>query len=379
MRVAVIGAGILGASIAWHLARARVEVVLVDRADPGRATDAGAGIVCPWGAPDPHPARYALAAGAARYYPELVAALAEEGETELGYRRVGALFVSDDPDKLARVEQRVRSRLPDAPEAGPVDRLTPSEARSLFPPLGEGIAAVRVGGGARVDGRLAAQALQRAAIARGAEVRKGTASLLLGGGRVRGVSVDGEILECDAVVAAVGAWAAELLAPAGVRIPVAPQRGQIIHLRLPGADTAAWPILEPMNGYYLLAFDDSRVVVGATRETGSGFDYRLTAGGVAEVLNAGLAVAPGLADWALHETRIGFRPLAADDRPILGPVAGLDNLVIAGGLGASGLTLGPYAGALVAQLLARGETELPLAPFHPARSGAQPFSRSTVS
>jgi D-amino-acid dehydrogenase len=90
-------------------------------------------------------------------------------------------------------------------------------------------------------------------------------------------------------------------------------------------------------------------VVGATRETGSGFDYRVTAAGAAEVLNAGLAVAPGLRSWTLDEIRIGFRPLALDEVPKLGPVPGLDNLLIGNGLGPSGLTMGPYCGLLLAQ------------------------------
>ena len=74
-----------------------------------------------------------------------------------------------------------------------------------------------------------------------------------------------------------------MLEPTGVRLAVVPQRGQILHLRQPGIDTAGWPVLMPLNSYYLLAFEDSRVVVGATRETGTGFDYRVTAAGVAEV------------------------------------------------------------------------------------------------
>ncbi|MGH6987731.1 MAG: NAD(P)/FAD-dependent oxidoreductase [Caulobacteraceae bacterium] len=365
MKVAVVGGGILGASAAYHLAGEGAEVVLVDRADEGRATDAGAGIVCPWGAAYAEPASYQLAAAAARYYPRLVAALAREGEGGFAYRQVGALFVSSEAAKLDALEERLAERLPQAPEAGPIERLTSKEARGRFPPLGEGIAAVSIGGGARVDGALIAQALTRAALGRGAQLRKGSAQLLLRGGRLAGIEVEGEALECDLVVAAVGAWADEFLAPAGVRLSVEPQRGQILHLRRDGEATAAWPIVEMMNSYYMLAFEDSRVVIGATRETRAGFDHRLTAGGIAEVLNAALAVAPALAEWTISETRIGFRPLAADEKPVLGPAPGLENLIIANGLGPSGLTLGPYAGALIAQLIAKGRAEMPLEPFHP--------------
>jgi glycine/D-amino acid oxidase-like deaminating enzyme len=122
-------------------------------------------------------------------------------------------------------------------------------------------------------------------------------------------------------------------------------------------------VLLPLSSYYLLAFEYSRVVVGATRETNSGFDYRLTAAGVAEVLNAGLAVAPGLAPWTLHEIRMGFRPIAHDNRPKLGPVPGVDNLLVGNGLGPSGLSMGPYSGALLANAMLGKPTELALGPF----------------
>jgi D-amino-acid dehydrogenase len=134
---------------------------------------------------------------------------------------------------------------------------------------------------------------------------------------------------------------------------------------MPGTDTARWPVLLPLSSYYLLAFEDSRVVVGATRETNSGFDYRLTASGVAEVLNAGLGVAPGLASWTVHEIRIGFRPLAHDNRPKLGAVPGFDNLLIGNGLGPSGLTMGPYSGALLAKVALGQAPELSLGPYAP--------------
>jgi D-amino-acid dehydrogenase len=166
-------------------------------------------------------------------------------------------------------------------------------------------------------------------------------------------------------IASAGAWAPQILAPAGIRLAVAPQRGQIVHLRLPGTNTASWPVLLPLSSYYLLAFEDSRVVIGATRETNSGFDYRLTAGDVAEVLGAGLAVAPGLASWTIHEIRIGFRPVAHNERPKLGPVPGVDNLLIGNGLGPSGLTMGPYGGALLANATLGKPTDLALEPFAP--------------
>ena len=364
MKVIVVGAGILGASAAYHLAREGCEVTLIDRADEGRATAAGAGIVCPWGSPGEDAASYGLLAGGAKYYPDFAAMLAEDGEQDLGYARVGGLYVPADPDELDAVERRVRSRAADWP-VGHVERLAPSDARTLFPPLRPDQPALLVSGGARVDGRRLVAALHRAAVKHGARFVIGSAELVLQGNRASGVRVEGEVIEADTVVLAAGAWAPKFLEPAGVRLAVAPQRGQIVHLRRPGTDTSRWPVLMPLNSYYLLAFEDSRIVVGASRETNSGFDYRLTAAGVAEVLNAGLAVAPGLASWTLDEIRIGFRPLADDNRPKLGPVPGLDNLLVGNGLGPSGLAMGPYCGRLLAEAALGKPVDLgPFAPVH---------------
>jgi D-amino-acid dehydrogenase len=97
-------------------------------------------------------------------------------------------------------------------------------------------------------------------------------------------------------VAATGAWTNAFLKPAGLTLSVTAQRGQIVHIGLGMTDTSRWPAILPGGtGHYMLAFDDSRIVAGATRETGSGFDYRVTPGGLAEVLEQALAVAPGLA------------------------------------------------------------------------------------
>lgn len=367
MRVVIIGGGVLGASVAYQLVREGAVAVLVDRADQGRATAAGAGIVCPWGSKLDDAPSYALLAAGARWYPRLIEQLAEDGECEVGYARVGSVYVPDDPAELAIVERRLRDRAADAPEAGPVERLSPAEARRHFPPLRPDLAALHVAGGARVDGRLLTAAMTRAAAARGAEIVAGSAELLVAAGRVAGVRVGGRTIDADAVVVAAGAWAPAILAPLGIHLAVEPQRGQIVHLRLPGTDTRHWAAVQPLNGYYLLAFDDCRVVIGATRERGSGFDHRLTAAGIAEVLNAGLATAPGLATWTLHETRIGFRPLAADNRPMLGPVAGLDGLLVGNGLGAGGLTVGPLAGRLLAEAALGLRTALPLADYDPLR------------
>lgn len=365
MHIVVVGAGIFGASTAFHLARAGAQVTVVDQAHEGRATAAGAGIICPWVSGVDDAAFYGLYTQGARYYDEVVPTLAGLGEHDLGFRRVGALVVSPNADELAMFRRILQRRQLDSPEMGEVSLLSPNDARIVFPPLRDDFAALHIAGGARVDGRRMGAALLRAAQRLGAAVRYGHAELIVDGGRVSGVLTKDDRLAADCVVVTAGAWVAELLRPLGLLLPIEPQRGQIVHLGLPGHDTQRWPVVLPPGSHYLLAFDDSRVVVGATRESGTGFDHRVTAAGQAEVLMEALHVAPGLATATIIETRVGFRPVGPTVRPMLGRMNGIDGLLIGNGLGAAGLTIGPFAGRLLAELALGHEPPADIAPFDP--------------
>ncbi len=370
MHIIVVGAGILGASTAFHLARAGAQVTMVDQAHDGRATAAGAGIICPWVSGADDPAFYRLYVEGARYYAELVPTLAEYGEPQLGYRPVGALVVSSDADELSAFDQLLQRRRLNTPEMGETTLLSPRDARMQFPPLREDLAGLHVANGARVDGRLMAAGLLRAAQKLGARLVGAHAELIADGDRVRGVNTRDEMIEADGIVVTAGAWAVTLLQPLGIALPIEPQRGQIVHLRLPGENTQDWPVVLPPGSHYLLAFDDSRVVAGATREAGVGFDYRVTAAGQAEVLTEALHVAPGLASATIIETRVGFRPVGRGIRPLLGAMPGIDGLLVGNGLGAAGLTIGPFAGRALAEAALGHEPPIDLDPFVPMQRAA---------
>jgi D-amino-acid dehydrogenase len=363
MRIVIIGAGVLGASAAFHLARMGISVTVIDAHLDGRATAAGAGIICPWvsGVEDPVFRRLYEAGG--EYYPDLIAGLAAAGETDLGYRRAGAMLVSADAQDLAWLERSARQRK--APAMGEITRLSPAEARGLFPPLRPGLGGVHVTGGARIDGRRLAASLLRAAEHHGATVLRGDAALAVAAGRVVGVDIGSERIEADRAIVAAGAWADRLLAPFGIAVAVEPQRGQIVHLRLCGAATEDWPVILPPGNHYIVPFDGGRIVAGATRESGAGFDHRVTASGQAEVLSEALRIAPGLGTATLIETRVGLRPVGAGIRPMLGWVRDIEGLAVGNGLGAAGLTMGPLAGRLLAELVTGKRPLLDLVPFDP--------------
>jgi D-amino-acid dehydrogenase len=357
-KVIVIGAGILGSSTAYHLSKAGADVTLVDRQDPGQATDAAAGIVCPWLSQRRNKAWYQLVKGGARYYPELIAKLEADGETETGYKQVGAISLHSDPEKLEKMAERAIKRREDAPEIGEVTVLSPAETQRLFPPIADEYGSVFVSGGARVNGRLLRNALVSAAVKNGASLLNGDASIIYENNRALGIKLEGKTLLADKVIVTAGAWSQELLKPLGVNLKVTPQKAQIVHLELPQTETDSWPVVMPPTNQYILTFEGGRVVVGATHEDEAGFDNRVTAGGVNEILNKSLAVAPGLANGTILETRVGFRPFTPGFLPVIGPLPNYENILLANGLGASGLTSGPYLGAELAKLALNQETEI---------------------
>ncbi|UYO02784.1 NAD(P)/FAD-dependent oxidoreductase [Paenibacillus sp. PSB04] len=348
----IIGSGILGASTAYQLAKMGADVLLIDRKDPGQATDAAAGIICPWLSQRRNQAWYRLAKAGAAFYPGLIKELEGEGETETGYAQVGALSVHQDPEKIRKMEERALQRKADAPEIGGITRLSEEETHQCFPLLERGYQSVRISGAARVDGRALRDALIRSAQRHGAAVIHGDAKLLVDGNRASGVSVGPDEYAADRTIVCAGAWAGQLLQPLGVRFNVRYQKAQIMHLQLENhEDTGTWPVVMPPSDQYLLAFEKQKIVIGATHENDvEGYDTRTTAGGMQEILNKGLALAPGLADGTFQEVRVGFRPFTSDFLPVLGAVPGWSGLLAANGLGASGLTMGPFIGYQLAKL-----------------------------
>lgn len=367
----VVGGGVVGASAALHLAEAGVAVTLVDRSDDGHATAAGAGIIAPGASLRPLPAFFPLAADAVRDYPSLIARLAELDAGDTRYETVGELFVATSDAEAAdldRVQGIIDTRHREGmPNIGATRRLDGREARELFPALGDVPAAIHVPEAARVDGDYLRRALVRGAQALGATVIDGDARIVEATDARVEMEIDGERRGFDRAVVAGGAWTNALLEPLGVTLPVAPQKGQILHLALGDMDTLRWPIIGGFGSQYILTFGPNRVVCGATRETGSGYDLRVTAGGLHAVTAEALRVAPGLADATLQEVRVGLRPLSDDGLPFIDRAPGHAAVVVSAGHGPSGLQLGPWSGRLAAELAMGQEPSSDLAPFRIGR------------
>jgi D-amino-acid dehydrogenase len=374
--VAVVGGGLVGLSLAFELAGGGASVTVVDAGFPGRATDAGAGILSPDTSADADRDSFEFAFGAAAHYPTLLAQLGAEGiDTDgIGYARCGLLSVGLRPHEDAWFQPF--ADLVTARSADVVSEITTSTAENLFPPLGSVHRVLHCTSAARVDGRGLAEALRRGAQARGVQMVSGTVRGVSGtgehGSTVGRVDVEGaDDVRCGALAVAGGAWSASMGEWLNSPLPIVPTKGQIVHLGVSGP-TESWPIVQPLLTHYLVPWPGGRVACGGTFEVGAGFDTGVTAAGLHELLRECLIVAPGLADARYLQTRVGLRPTSPDDRPVAGSVPGWDNVWVATGHGASGLLLGPYTAKRLAEEIggtADGTTSAFWPTLSPARFG----------
>lgn len=355
-KVLIIGAGIVGASAAYHLSDQQAEVVLIDRQEPGQATKAAAGIICPWASQRRNKAWYALASAGAAYYPEFIRSLEEQGEVETGYKKVGALAIHTDLNRLEKKVELLNKRKQQSPEIGEVELLDTAQTASYFPIVSDDYSAVRISGAAKVEGNQLLDALERVAVQRGVQSIKGSATPYIKEGKVCGVMVDGQIIEGDQIIIAAGAWASEFTEPLGKKLQVTGQKAQILHLQSNHAASGEWPVIMPPSTQYLVPFQDGRFVAGATHEETDDFDIQPTTGGILEVLSNALPIAPVLSDAVLAEVRVGIRPHTPNFMPVIGQLPDHPQVWIANGLGSSGLTVGPLLGKLLSQLVLGQET-----------------------
>jgi D-amino-acid dehydrogenase len=344
----VVGGGLVGTTLAYELTDRGATVVVVDRGDPGRASDAGAGILSPETNLDPAPGIFAVGRAAATHYENLIDRLNEDGDAETGYARTGSLLVAERPGDDVTMEAAAELIL--GRNVG-VEELDPDAARRHFPLLGSIRRALYNPDGRRVDGKVLRAALQAAAERRGVKWRQGTVTGIVGdagAGRVHTVQTDDGDIQTGAVALCGGAWTEELAAAFRVVLPVGPLKGQIVHLRLPDIDTSEWAIVQPVLGFYLVPWPGGRIACGGTMEATAGFDDRVTADGVHQLLRECLRTAPGLGVAELVEVRVGSRPVSADGMPLLGLVPGWSNAFVATGHGTDGLLLGPLSAAVLA-------------------------------
>lgn len=357
--VVIVGGGITGCSAAWFLARAGLEVLVLERdAIAAHASGAAAGMLTPIAEAEPgSPALAAGLASLAQLRSGLCDELARRSGVDPELERSGLLRVAHD----ARDAQLLHDRVDALREAGvAIEWLTPAEARTLQPGLAPDIAGASwAPEESHVRSPQLTAAYAGAARSLGARIVTGTAvtSLVVAGDRVTGVRASGAIearVDAGCVVVCAGSWSGGLrswLGAAGVELtvpPVEPVRGQILSLRetTPTLRTMVWD-----DGGYLVPKRDGSIVVGATEER-AGFDARVTARGLAQLATTAPRIVPTLGDAAVERTWAGLRPTSPDGLPSIGPLDGVQQLFVAYGHHRSGVLLSAVTGQLVREHVA---------------------------
>ena len=351
MRIAIIGAGIVGATAAYQLSKnSEVELVIYDDG-VGQATKAAAGIICPWLSQRRNKDWYRLTARGASYYPELMVQLQEDGMSQLPYEQVGALVFKKTPELLEKLEKISAERRKEEERIGTLTKIESENISSYVPGWNGTHGAIHCSGGGRVDGKLLVERQLYLAQQNGANVQQEKVSLVRDENGKVGVKTNNGLELFDKIIVSSGAWVKELIEPLGYYVDVRPQKGQLIELELETTEeTGKWPVCMLHGEIDILPFADGKIIVGATHENDQNFDLTDSQELQQKMYEEACEVFPPLKEAKWLGSRIGTRAYTSDFLPFFGSVPGEETLFVASGLGSSGLTSGVWIGALLAQL-----------------------------
>ncbi len=352
--VAIIGGGVMGSSIAYHLARRGVTVTLLERGDvPSAASAASAGGVRQQGRD-------------LREMPLAVASIArwENLEEELGadvhYRREGHVTVTEHMEDVPGFHPWMDAQR----ELGLViDLVEGDDLRQLIPGIApQVVAGVYSPSDGHANPILTTQAFADAAARFGADIRPHTAVLEIQhqGGRVSGVLTDNGPLACDLVVLAAGAWSMELAEPLGVKLPAVARAPQMIATtpmpsllnQVIGARGRALSLKQVPSGNY---------VIGGGWPGTVHLDRHIAIpwyGSVRGSLTDSSAIFPDLLRARVERVWVGIEAQTADEVPILGALPGVENLTVATGFSGHGFALSPIIGQVMSELIVDGSPSI---------------------
>ena len=373
--VIVIGGGVMGCSIAYHLTRRGVRDVLVlEKGGVCSGMTRRSGALVRMHYTNPH--EIALALVGLRYFQHW----GDVVGGECGFRPTGFVMAVDHVN-----EQRLRRAVAMQQSLGVDTRaIGPAELRELQPHLYTGdmtLAAYEPQAG-YADPVATTLSFARAARDGGARIREGVTvtALRVAGGRVRGVQTDQGSLDAPVVVLAAGPWAGKLAASAGVALPIHPQRAQIAFFRRPPALAHGHAVvLDLVTGGYLRPHPDGTTLMGTGAASQAGSldpDHFNTENdpGYAEPAMEKLAHRlPEMRGMDYAHGHAGLYDMTPDTRAIIDRAPGVDGLYLAGGFSGTGFKKSPAVGACISELITTGHaTTAGIAPFRLARFTEEP-------
>ena len=363
--VVVIGGGAIGTAIAYYLAKAGKSVTLVERRGVGQeASGANVGLVTLFSGhsfdePDPGPV-YELTRASVDAY----ATLGEELGVDIEYEQCGGVVFAHSEDKLAVIKRACEGY---RRHGVPVDWLDARGVRDCEPAFYSD----RILGGAfcplngQVNPLMLCRAFAHGARRHGVRIMLGAAvqNVYHGNGRVRAVRTSEGDIPCEFVVNAAGAWAAEVGDMVGLRLPVAPARGQILL-----TEPVPRFIRRVVSGAEPSARQTRRgnVIIGSTVED-AGFDKRVTTDTIAEFARGVLPSFPRLSGLSVIRTWAGLRPATPDHKPIIELMDEPAGLCLAVGHSRRGICYAAGTGRLVTDLITGRPPYLSLEAFSLSR------------
>ncbi|HWD83189.1 MAG TPA: glycine oxidase ThiO [Kribbella sp.] len=371
--VVVVGGGLIGLATAWRLAVDGIQVTICDPTPGAQTSNVAAGMLAPvteveFGEDD----LLALNLASVDAWPAFAAELEELTGQPAGLHQTGTLSVAYDADDMAMLRRVADYQRRLGLE---VEDLSGRDARKREPMLATGVSGgVWVPGDHSVDNRQAVATLLRAVELSGVElIRRRVTRVLTSGTTAAGVLLDnGETLQAGQIVAAAGPWSAQLDGiPEELRPPVRPVKGEVLRLRVPEAYRPALrhTVRATARGFsvYLVPRPSGELVVGAT-STELGYDTRVLAGGVFNLLRDARTVLPVTDELEFVEAIAGLRPATPDNAPVLGP-SGLDRLLWATGHYRNGVLLTPVTAQVLADTVRTGTLPKLAEPFLVSRFG----------
>jgi len=366
VRVLVLGAGVIGVTVAESLAHSGADVHVLEMRSPGRgASQASAGILAPYVEAHEGSVLLTLGTRSLALYDDFIAGVSARSGKTIEYVRTGTLEVAQDDGEHQRL-QRDRATLErlgvtnewidarDLPSAEPA--VSASALGALLIP-GHGyvgvmslitalVASARLAGAAF---ETPVEAVDVSSTRDGVEVRAGARRY-----------------SADLVVIAAGSWSGRVQVKGVAPLPLRPVRGQLLHLR-PGA--APMPVPRRViwgRDCYCVPWSDRSVLVGATVED-VGFDERSTLEGVSHLTRAAAELLPATARASVEAIRVGLRPATPDDLPIIGPLPGASRVIAATGHYRNGILLAPVTAEIVTNIVLGRASDSAVAHVTPAR------------
>ncbi len=364
----VVGAGIIGLSLALELNKQGLRVLVVEKGEPGREASWAAGGMLVDSAAETPPALQEIATASARMYPEFVHELQDESGLKIDLRSEGTIV-------LTRVVTGLRP-VPAESFGDAQDRLrsATTQAYTLPRPLAELEPSLRTLNAAEqrltasfvqercVDPRQLAAVAVAAARHRSIDFSSGDQVLgvEVAEGRASGVGTNKTKFGSDLVVNCAGAWAGQI---GPHPFPTRPVKGQMLSVIMPEKELVRHVIRTP--DVYLIPRSDGRMVIGATQEE-AGFDKQTIPETIQKLREAAVALVPKLTDARTLEAWAGLRPGTPDGLPILGATA-TPGYFVATGHFRDGILLAPVTAKLMAEIMTGQRPQIDISRFSPAR------------